>query len=311
MPVLAVVLLNYYGAHDTVECVRSVQKSVLPVGWKMEIAIGNITERGREESATEEKEYLLKELSKVQILDVENRGFAGGNNAVIRWLQFHKKPDVYILLNNDTVVHPESLGILAGEATRQMALISPKIYFSAGKEFHRGEYKANEKGKVLWYAGGEIDWQNIYAWHRGVDEVDLGQNDRTSVTDFATGCCMAFSKQTFATLGYMDEQYFMYLEDLDYSVRAYDEGLAVLYEPRAIIWHKNAGSTGSGSDFHVYYQTRNRLLFGDRWANWRAKRALRKEAERLLGSGSTAQQRAILDWKHNQFGKQKEDHVGK
>ena len=311
MPVLAVVLLNYYGAHDTVECVRSVQKSVLPTDWKIEIAIGNITEVGREESAKEDKEYLQKELTKVSLLDLDNRGFAGSNNAVIRWLQFQKKPDVYILLNNDTVVHPDALGILAKEASRQMALISPKIYFSAGKEFHRASYLAHEKGKVLWYAGGEIDWQNIYAWHRGVDEVDHGQFDRSSITDFATGCCMAFSKQTFAKLGYMDERYFMYLEDLDYSVRAYDEGLAVLYEPRAVIWHKNAGSTGSGSDFHVYYQTRNRLLFGARWASWRARRALRNEAERLLATGSVAQQRAILDWKHDQFGKQKEEYVGK
>ena len=54
-------------------------------------------------------------------------------------------------------------------------VVGSKIYFSPGYEYHRSRYKESERGKVLWYVGGVIDWENMDASHRGVDEIDTGQ----------------------------------------------------------------------------------------------------------------------------------------
>src|SRR3989304_3264732 len=54
-------------------------------------------------------------------------------------------------------------------------IVSPKIYFAPGFEFHKDKYPKTDLGKVIWYAGGRIDWSNIIGMHVGVDEVDIGQ----------------------------------------------------------------------------------------------------------------------------------------
>ena len=59
----------------------------------------------------------------------------------------------------------------------KIGLVSPKIYFAPGFEFHKDRYKEEDLGKVIWYAGGEFDWDNIGNIHRGIDEVDQGQYD--------------------------------------------------------------------------------------------------------------------------------------
>lgn len=303
---MAVLLLNYYGSSDTVECVRSVQQSVLSSDWSLRVIIGNITEENREESAREEREFLLKKLSRVEMVDLPNLGFSGGNNLLMEMAKKDSVVDVFVLLNNDTTVSSDALQKMAEAVVSADVIVSPKIRFSAGKEFHREAYAQEERGVVLWYAGGVIDWENIYAWHRGVDEVDLGQQDEPGLTDFATGCCLALSRKTQEKIGLLDESYFMYLEDLDFCRRAQSRGIASRYLPDAMIWHKNAGSTaGAGSDFHVYYQTRNRLLYGMRWGSWRTRRALSREAQKMLENGSTVQKRAVLDWKQQRLGKRK------
>lgn len=285
---------------------RSVQKSLLSPDWSLRVLVGNITEDNRVESAREERDFLLKKLSRVEIVDLPNLGFSGGNNVLLQKAKQDASVDVFILLNNDTTVSPEALQQLATAAYSADVVVSPKIRFSAGKEFHRDSYDSSERGLVLWYAGGVVDAENVYAWHRGVDEVDLGQHDEGGLTDFATGCCLALSRKTQEKIGLLDESYFMYLEDLDFCRRAKSRGVALRYLPESLIWHKNAGSTsGAGSDFHVYYQTRNRLLYGMRWGSWRTRRALSREAQKILESGSTVQKRAVLDWKQQRYGKRK------
>jgi GT2 family glycosyltransferase len=157
---------------------------------------------------------------------------------------------------------------------------------------------------VIWYAGGVIDWENVYGYHRGVDEVDHGQFDEAQETNFATGCCVAVSATTIKKVGMLDEKYFFGLEDMDWSIRVKQEGLKVLYEPRSMIWHKNAGSSGgSGSKLHEYYHNRNRILFGMRYAKWKTKLALAREGMAKLMSGNQTEKRAVMDAWLNKYGK--------
>ena len=65
-------------------------------------------------------------------------------------------------------------GLHKAIADSSVGAVTPKIYFSKGREFHLEQYAEADLGKVIWYAGGIIDWENVYAFHRGVDEVYRG-----------------------------------------------------------------------------------------------------------------------------------------
>lgn len=199
----------------------------------------------------------------------KNGGFAFANNLLMK----KALTDGYeslVLLNNDTIVDERFLAPLL--KYKDIGLVSPKIYFSKGREFHHDDYQETERGKVVWYAGGVVDWANVRCFHWGVNEVDHGQFEQPTETDFATGCCVAVSNKIIDQIGLLDEKYFMYWEDVDWSQRAKKRGLKVLMEPASVIWHANAGSVGgAGSAKNVAWQNRSRRRFGLKWAPIKTK----------------------------------------
>ena len=235
-----------------------------------------------------------------EIILIENKknlGFAEGNNAGIRYAM-EKGADYIMILNNDTVADKNLINVFM-KKINQNSILSPKIYFYPGKEYHHDRYEEKEKGKVIWYAGGIIDWKNVLCSHRGVDEVDSGQYDKTEETEFISGCCMFIPVEVFKKIGLLDARYFAYLEDVDFCERAKAAGIKLIYEPKAIVWHKNAGSFGGvGTLRQDYLFTRNRLLFGYRYAPWRTKFALFRESLRYVIQGGTKRQ-AIRDYYFN------------
>jgi GT2 family glycosyltransferase len=234
-----------------------------------------------------------------------NLGFAGGQNIGLRQ-GLADKSDYLLVLNNDTIVDKDFLSELVNAADKHPdgGVFGPKIYFAKGHEFHSDRYKETDKGKVFWYAGGKIDWQNLLLPHRGVDEVDDGQYDRIEKTDFVSGCCMLIRSEVLRTVGLFDENYFLYLEDSDLNERIKRAGFARYYIPDSVIWHENAGSTGgSGSDLQDYFITRNRLLFGMRYASVRTKLALFRESMNLLATGRKWQKQGVKDYYLRNFGK--------
>lgn len=205
--------------------------------------------------------------------------------------------DTVILLNDDTTVEPDFIIPLTQRLKdNKVGMVCPKIYFYPGNEFHADKYKQSESGRVIWYAGGIIDWNNVYASHWGVDEVDQGQHDQIIETDFATGCCLAITKDTINKIGLMDEKYFLYYEDADWSLAVKKAGLKIILEPKSVIYHKNAGSTGgSGSPLQQYYQTRNRFYFGLKYAPLKTKLHLVKNALVGLSSSNSVLRQANRD----------------
>ena len=186
---------------------------------------------------------------------------------------------------------------------RELAAYAPKIYFESDTSFTRMPITlpSMERFLVCWRACGS---KNMYAWHRGVDEVDFGQFDRAQETGFVTGCCMLVSRQTYQKIGGWNTKYFLYLEDLDYSERLRGRKGKLWYVPQAKIWHKNAGSSGgSGSQQQVYYQTRNRLYFGLKYAGMRTKVALVKEVFTKLKHGTHYEKMGLIDTLFYKMGK--------
>jgi hypothetical protein len=107
---------------------------------------------------------------------------------------------------------------------------------------------------------------------------------------------MMIKRQAMQQLHGFDDRYFMYLEDADICIRARRLGYQLWYIPKAQIWHVNAGSSGSGSNLHDYFLTRNRLLFGYQYAPLRTKFALFRESLRMLLTARDWQKQGIIDY---------------
>lgn len=288
----SIIVLNYKGLKETLECLDSLRK-VKNKNFDI-IVIDNGSQDGSKE-----------ELSKISdihfIASNKNLGYSGGNNLGIKRALKNGAEGV-VILNNDTVVDPGFLNTL--EEDRSIAdILSPKIYFYKGNEFHKDKYKKKDLGNVIWYAGGKIDWSNIIGIHEGVDEVDQGQFNQPNEIEFATGACIFVKKEVFEKIGLFEEKYFLYLEDMDFCVRAKKADFRIFFEPRSVIWHKNASSSGgSGSALQDYYITRNRLLFAFKYAKLRTKIAVLRQAIRQ--ANNKIKRKALIDFLLLRFGQQ-------
>ena len=288
---ISIILVNWNGKKDTLECLASVKN--VSMGQRVNASVIVVDNGSIDDSVA----AIKKTFPDVEVIEAgENLGFTGGNNVGIR-KALEDGADFVWLLNNDTSVDENALvALLEVYKDPRIGIAGSKIYFSPGHEFHKEKYQKKELGKVIWYAGGHIDWQNMYASHRGVDEVDTGQYDTVVETPFVTGCSMMVKKQVFEKVGLLDEKLFAYLEDLDFCLRANQMGYKLLYVPQSKLWHKNAGSSGVGSELHQYYMTRNRLLVGMRYAPYRTKFALIREAMRFIVFGPSVKRKAVINF---------------
>lgn len=289
-------IINFNGRKNTLDCLDSIKK-VDKNNFDLKVVVID--------NGSSEKFDLPKAYSDVVLIkSSENLGFAGGHNKVIKYA-LEKGADYILILNNDTVIDKKLVNELFKTiTTRNAGVVAPKIYFYPGFEFHKDRYKKQEQGHVFWFTGGEMDWRNVIGHHRGVDEVDKGQYDKTSEINFASGACMLIKREVLEKIGLFDERYFLYYEDNDLSQRAKSSKFKIIYNPKAVLWHKNAGSVGgSGSQLQDYYITRNRMLFGMKFAPVRSKISLIRESLKLLMSGRPWQKRGIVDFYTGNLGK--------
>lgn len=294
-----VVVLSFNTNQETHDFLASMEK-IKKRSFQMSIVIIDNNSKDQFELKTSEKKDSIH-----LIRTEENKGFAGGNNIGIRYA-LQNGADYIMVINNDTFVDSMFIENLLKEIDidKKIGVVSPKIYFAKGHEFHKDKYKKYELGKVFWYAGGFEDWANVMSMHRGVDEVDHGQYDKVEKITFASGCCMLFKREVLEKVGLFDEKFFLYFEDADLNERIQKAGYNILYVPSSVIWHINAGSTGgSGSNLQDYFQTRNRMIFGIKYAPLRSKIALIRESMRFLVSGRPMQKKGIKDFYLGRFGK--------
>ncbi|MFH0937183.1 MAG: glycosyltransferase family 2 protein [Candidatus Daviesbacteria bacterium] len=278
MKKVAVVVLNFEVGEQTINCVESIKKSTYK---NLEIIIiDNSPDDGLAEMA--------KRISEVYFIqNQENLGYCGGNNVGIK-KAISNGADYIFVLNPDTTVEKDAIASLVNTAELENAgICGPKVLFS--------------DRKTIWYGGGILDAKNVLGKHRGLDEKDIGQYDTVEETEFVTGGAMFVSRNVFAKIGFFDEKYFMYLEDPDFCLRAKKAGFKIIYNPKAVIYHKNAQSAGLGSPLQDYYITRNRMLFASKFLPFRTRFALFREAFRNLGS--CVRRQAFLDFLMGNLGK--------
>jgi len=239
---LSIILVNYNGIADTKECIISIKKYV-KVPCEI-IIVDNGSKRN-------EAILLQKEYPEILCIRSEkNLGFAGGNNLGIQ--KSHGKN--IMLLNNDTIVKDNSIEFLINRLNSNLKIgaVSSKIKFAYFPD-------------IIQFAGitplSKITFRNKTI---GNGETDKGQYNNPHPIPYLHGAAMMIKREIIEKAGLMPDIYFLYYEELDWSVRIRESGYLLYYEPRCTVFHKESRSTGKKSPLYYYYYTRNRLLFATR-----------------------------------------------
>ena len=182
----------------------------------------------------------------------KNIGFAGGNNLGIK-----ASIGKYILLiNNDTYFKEYNIDalIMRLEGVDKIGMVCPKLRFSWGS-------------KPIQFAG-YTPLSNITVRNQaiGFGEEDHGQYDTAHPTPYAHGAAMLIKREALEQVGLMPECFFLYYEELDWSMMFTHSGFEIWYDPACTVYHKESQATGQNSPLRNYYIVRNRLLLVKR--NW-------------------------------------------
>ena len=182
----------------------------------------------------------------VVIRSDKNLGFAGGNNIGIK----AAKGKYLFLVNNDTIFKDFRADVLIArlESSPQIGMVCPKIRFAWGN--HPIQYAGYTTLSPITIRNKSI----------GFGEEDRGQYDSPHTTPYAHGAAMMIKREVIDKVGLMPECYFLYYEELDWSMMITRAGYEIWYEPACTIFHKESQSTGQNSPLRTYYITRNRLL---------------------------------------------------
>jgi GT2 family glycosyltransferase len=285
MPKVFIIILHWNNLTDTLECLESLQKIDYP-NYQV-VVIDNGSEK-------KFKVLIRQPADKIKIIyNQENLGFAGGNNVGIKYA-LNEGADYVLLLNDDTITAPDFLNKLieAAESDKKISLAGPKIYFYPApfgdiKKFTQsaipercGVYEnkarlrtATARQDRIWSAGGKLNWLYNKATLRGWNEIDKGQYDFPKIqkTFHLTGCCILIKKAALEKIGPITEDYFLYYEDTDWSLRARQAGYKCVFVPSAKIWHKISRSAAAESPAYIYYHVRNGLIFAQKFAPWHIK----------------------------------------
>lgn len=238
-----IVLLNWNGWKDTVECVESCRTLSYPDFRIL------IVDNG---SADGSETCLRERFPDIELIPTgANLGFAGGNNVGIRHA-LEKGAEYVWLLNNDTIAGAEALSALvqAAEDDQTVGMVGSKIVYY-------------DDPHTLWYAGALLGPERPYRLcHQGLNEEDRGQYDEACETGYITGCSLLARKEMMKEVGLLDDDLFLYFEDADWSARARARGWKLMYCPGSLVYHKVSLSVGGAtSPTLLYYTARNRLYF--------------------------------------------------
>jgi GT2 family glycosyltransferase len=235
------ILVNWNGWRDTAECLESCRRLSHPMAAII------VVDNGSTDDSVRQLRRLFPEV--LLITSAVNLGFAGGNNVGIH-SALNMGAEYVWLLNNDTVVEPDALSALVAVMERDstVGIAGSRItYF--------------DTPEAVWFAGGFF---SRWGWTVHRDERDPASNHGGGVrdVDFVTGCSLFARASAVREIGPLDERYFLYWEDVDWSVRATHAGWRVVYAPASVVRHKvSASMPDTDSVIRWRYEGRNRLLF--------------------------------------------------
>ena len=233
---LSIITINYNGLKDTCELIDSI-----PFNNNMEVIVVDNASKKDEASIISGRFPLVKVIRSNQ-----NLGFAGGNNLGIKEV----KGDYILLINNDTYFKEFNIDSLIKrlESSDKIGIVCPKLRFAWGDN-------------PIQFAG-YTPLSNITLRNKavGFGEEDNGQYDKAHPTPYAHGAAMLIKREVLEKVGLMPECYFLYYEEIDWSMMFTRAGYEIWYDPSCTVYHKESQTTGQNSPLRTYYITRNRLL---------------------------------------------------
>ena len=235
-----VIVLNWNGKEDTLDCLDSLRSTDYD---NYQVVL---VDNGSEDDSVR---AVKENFPEVEVVETgKNLGFAGGNNVGIEYA-VKQDADYVFLINNDTTVHPDYLKelVVVAESDAKIGAVGSKIMYHGEPE-------------RIWFAGGKINWLKNKGEHIGLDEIDKGQFDEIKEVGYLTGCALLVKREVIEKVGVLEDDYFLYYEDADYSLRIQNAGYKTVYAPKSKIYHKVSRSTKPGSASYVYYHVRNGLV---------------------------------------------------
>jgi GT2 family glycosyltransferase len=242
-PRVSIVILNWNSYEVTLDCLLSLRKMDYR---NFEVVL---VDNG---SVDDSPVKLLQGAPEIRLIRNEtNLGFAGGCNVGMRDA-LRRGTDYVLLLNNDTVVAHDFLSQLVRVAgsDAKIGAVSPKILFF-------------DHPDRLNYAGGEHKRWRLFPKMIGLRHLDDGRYDKIREVSFLTGCALLIKAEAVRRIGVLEEVYFHFYEDIEWSLRASKAGYKEMYVPTAVIWHKEHYVTNKnqGNGFIEFYLARANMIF--------------------------------------------------
>ena len=237
---VSIITINYNGLEDTCALIETI-----PFNEKLEVIVVDNA------SKNQEADIIAKRYPQVKVIQSErNIGFAGGNNLGILAAQ----GKYVFLINNDTLFKEFNIQALIDrmESSTAIGIVCPKIRFAWDNT-------------PLQFAGySKLSRITVRNHAIGCNEEDRGQYETAYPTPYAHGAAMMIRRDAIEKVGLMPECYFLYYEELDWSMMFTRAGYQIWYEPKFTIFHKESQTTGQNSPLRTYYLTRNRLMLVQR-----------------------------------------------
>jgi len=289
-PRVSIIILNWNGWKDTIECLESLYRVTYPnydvivvdnasrddsIQKIREYAEGKIKVNSKffkynpnnkpikvfEISEDEAKQgkfnrslYGKFDIDRRMILikNKSNYGFAGGNNVGIKFTLSVLNADYVLLLNNDTVVNKKFLDeLIKVTKINGAGIVGSKIYL----------YDSPTK---IWSVGGEINWSKGYTYH--ITKISTSDNNLRYINPlWTTGCSILIESEVIHNVGLLDTTYFVNYEDTDFCLRAYKKGYFVSVSLTSHVWHKEGSAKIWLSDKKIYHSLKSQFIFFKRW----------------------------------------------
>lgn len=189
----------------------------------------------------------IKKLSgekKVILETGANKGYSGGVNEGLRYAMKNTESEYFLVINNDVSFEKNFFNTLLKDSD-QKEIRSPAILYM------NTNYIQNTGGKISLLLGGT----------RNINKNQPYKNMKKELPDFLSGCCFLLSRKVIEEVGYFDEDYHSYYEDVDFSIRAKRKGYILSIIPEAKLWHYHSASTESVPEYKIRMISRNSILF--------------------------------------------------
>ncbi len=247
---LAVVVVNWNGMDDLPDCFRSLGDSSF-----LDLRIIMVDNGSHDDSV----KWTRAHHPEIEIIETgENLRWAGGNNVALKVLRDENYPGNILLLNNDTVVPEGSLRRLvdALDDTPDAWAVTPRICYA-------------HNPALIWYDGGIVGGKTGWIRHAGLRKMAGKLDYNRRFIDYGSGCALMIRPEVLRKVGLLDDGYFFYGEDADYSLRLIKAGGRILHVPRAVVLHKVSASVGSNSPRKAWLRSRSHVrLLGKHWPRY-------------------------------------------